>query len=119
VNGDTEAPGVVRSGAGVLGLGAAACAACCAGPILGALGAVGVASAVGYALAGGVAVVAGIAAAAAVIARRRRRRRACAAPTGTVALVDAPTTRRPTQPVDAEAVATSRGTVRLRTDPVR
>ncbi|MCU1503162.1 MAG: hypothetical protein JWM12_2516, partial [Ilumatobacteraceae bacterium] len=36
-----------REGAAVIGAGAAACAACCAGPILGFLGAVGLASVLG------------------------------------------------------------------------
>jgi hypothetical protein len=62
-----------KSGLGVLGAGAAACAACCAGPVLGFLAATGVATllgAVAFGAAGVVAVLAG----AAVFRRRRRRR---------------------------------------------
>ena len=70
-------PGTARTGAGALGVGAAACAARCAGPILGALSAIGLASAAGYFLAGLVAIVVGVAAVAAVVLRRRRRADAC------------------------------------------
>lgn len=110
MNRDDKGPRVARSRAGVLGLGAAACAACCAGPILGALGAIGMASTVGYVMAGAVAVLAGSAGAAALIVRRRRRRSGCAARTGTVAMVDAPTTRLPNEPV-------APGTVERRHEP--
>lgn len=61
----------MKSSAGLLGVGAAACAACCAGPILGVLGAIGIATAAGYALAGGLALLAGGAAAAWVLHRRQ------------------------------------------------
>jgi mercuric ion transport protein len=69
-------------GFGIVGFGVAACAVCCAGPILGFLGglsAAGLASAwlVGWAGA----VVAGLAAVAWLVVRRRRRGRACAPPT--------------------------------------
>ena len=62
-----------RGGAatGLLGLGAAACAACCAGPILGLLGAIGIASAAGYTFVGSVALVIGAAVAATAVLRRR------------------------------------------------
>lgn len=79
-----------KAGAGVLGVGVAACAACCAGPILGALSAIGIASAAGYLVAGSFAIVAGLLAAALVLVRRRRRRAACVTPANTVAFVEAP-----------------------------
>jgi mercuric ion transport protein len=81
------------AGAGVLGVGVAACAACCAGPILGALGAIGIASAAGYLVAGSLAVAAGLLAVAVLVVRRRRRRVAGAAPGAAVAFVDAPVLR--------------------------
>ncbi|HLM65573.1 MAG TPA: hypothetical protein VK306_14850 [Acidimicrobiales bacterium] len=80
----------VKTGAGALGVGAAACLACCAGPILGALSAIGIASAAGYLIAGSVAVLVGIVAAVLVVLRRRRRHDACATQAGTVALVATP-----------------------------
>jgi hypothetical protein len=95
MNSDDEASTVARSGAGAIAVGAAACVACCAGPILAALGTISVATTVGYLLAGTAAILTGVAAVAVVVIRRRRRRSACAAPTSTVALLDAPTTRQP------------------------
>ena len=89
------------AGAGVLGVGVAACAACCAGPILGALSAVGIASAAGYLVAGSLAIVVGLLAAAFVVVRRRRRRTGCAPPADTVTFVGAPTLAP--EPVDAGA----------------
>jgi hypothetical protein len=83
----------VKAGAGVLGVGAAACAACCVGPILGALSAIGIASAAGYIVAGSLALVGGLLAAAFVVVRRRRRRLACAPPANTVTFLEAPTPR--------------------------
>ena len=64
-----------KTGAGVLGVGAVACAACCAGPILGFLAAVGVTAVVGTVLFGVVGAVAVVAAA--VVWRRRRQARRC------------------------------------------
>lgn len=78
------------AGAGALGVGVAACAACCAGPILGALGAIGIASAAGYLVAGSLAILAGLLAATVVVVRRRGRRPACAPPADTVTFVEAP-----------------------------
>jgi len=65
-----------RAGAGLLGLGAAACAACCAGPIAGLLTAAGVTAVLGTVVFG----VAGLAMVAVVVAVlwRRRRARSCA-----------------------------------------
>jgi hypothetical protein len=63
-----------------VGVAAAACAACCAGPILGFLGALGIGGAVGL----GFSIVAGLVVAVlgVLLVRRRRRLRsaACAAP---------------------------------------
>lgn len=55
----------------VIVVGAAACVACCAGPILAVLAAIGVSTGVGYALFGVGALAIGVAAAAFVIIRRR------------------------------------------------
>jgi hypothetical protein len=63
---------VPNEGLGVLGVGAAACAACCAGPILGFLAAIGIGTVAGVALFG----LAGLVVAAVAIplfVRRRRR----------------------------------------------
>lgn len=99
-----DSPSTARAGAGVLGVGAAACVACCAGPIVGALSAIGIASVAGYLLAGSVAIVVGVGAIAVVLVRRRRRANACSAsPTGSVASVAAPVVKasghRPVSPV--------------------
>lgn len=83
-----------RSGFGILGVGAAACVACCAPLILGVLGgltAAGLASSLVFG-AGGLAIAAA-AAAAFVVIRRRSRARACRADTSETVLVDAPTRR--------------------------
>jgi hypothetical protein len=85
-----------NAGLGVLGVGAAACAACCAGPILGFLAATGIASVLGAAVFGIVGLVVVLAVAVVVHVRRRRRRPACATPTSTgPAPVDAPTAAGP------------------------
>ena len=57
----------------VVGVGVAACAACCAVPIVGALSAIGLGTAAGVALFGSIALVVGLTIAAFVIVRRRRR----------------------------------------------
>ena len=56
-----------------VGVGVAACAVCCAGPILGVLAAIGVSTGVGYAFFGLAAVIVGVAVAVLVVLRRRRR----------------------------------------------
>ncbi len=61
------------------GAGAAACAVCCAGPIVGALTAIGLTSLAGALWFGVGALVVGLAAGALLIARRRRRDDVCAA----------------------------------------
>lgn len=63
--------------AAVVGVGAAACAVCCAGPILGFLAAIGLGTAAGVATFGLLALVVGVAVAAFVIVRRRRRSTVC------------------------------------------
>jgi hypothetical protein len=66
-----------KTGLGVVGAGAAACAVCCAGPILGFLAATGIASALG-AVVFGVVGLAVVLAVAGVLWQRRRRRQRCA-----------------------------------------
>ena len=67
-----------REGAALVGVGAAACAVCCAGPILGFLAAIGLGTAAGAAVFGVGALVVGAAITAFVIVRRRRRAASCA-----------------------------------------
>lgn len=62
-----------RENAAIIGVGVAACAVCCAGPILGVLAAIGLGTVAGFALFGTLAVVIGAAAVAFVLIRRRRR----------------------------------------------
>lgn len=83
-----------RTGAGVVGVSAVACAACCAGPILGFLAAVGLTAAVGAVLFGVVGVV-GVLLAGLVWWRRRRARR-CLPVTDEPVAVAAPRLRSPT-----------------------
>lgn len=78
-----------RAGLGVLGVGAAACAACCAGPVLGFLAATGIATVLGAVVFGVVGLVVVLAVAAVLYQRRRRRAQHCAPTIGTVP-VDAP-----------------------------
>ena len=66
-----------RGNATIVGVGVAACALCCAGPILGILTAIGLGTAAGIALLGTAALLVGAIAVALVLARRRRRRTAC------------------------------------------
>jgi hypothetical protein len=83
---DTPSP---KGGLGILGAGAAACAACCAGPIFGFLAATGIASVVGALAFGILGLVLVLAIAAVVWQRRRRRARSCAPGSGPVPM-DAP-----------------------------
>jgi hypothetical protein len=78
-----------QRGAVVVGVGAAACAVCCAGPILGFLGAVGLGTVIGVAAFG---VVGLIIALLAIPLLLRRRRRQCGDSSGSVP-VEAPTVR--------------------------
>jgi hypothetical protein len=78
-----------KASLGVLGAGAAACAACCAGPILGFLAATGIASVLGAVAFGAAGLLVVLAVAAVLYQRRRRTARQCASATGVVPL-DAP-----------------------------
>ena len=75
-----------KENAAIVGVGAVACAACCAGPILGFLAAIGLGTAAGVALFGVAAIAFGAIAIAIVLRRRRRRANACAATPGPVAV---------------------------------
>jgi hypothetical protein len=66
-----------RQGTALVGAGVAACAVCCAGPILGFLAAIGIGTAAGAMMFGVGALVIGAGVAALVIVRRRRRVAAC------------------------------------------
>lgn len=78
-----------KASLGVFGAGAAACAACCAGPILAFLAATGIASILGAVVFGAVGLLVVLAVAAVIYQRRRRQARRCAPTTGAVPL-DAP-----------------------------
>ena len=88
-----SAPSSDRRSWGALGVGAAACAACCAAPVVGFVGALSVAGAL--ALSG---VLVAVAVAALVLTvgllRRRRRRGACARPVGATAVTLRPAAGR-------------------------
>ena len=81
-----------KENAATVGVGIAACAACCAGPIIGILAAIGLGTAVGFALFGSAAIVVGAIAIILVLRRRRRRADACTTASAPVA-VDMPTVR--------------------------
>ena len=71
-----------REGAALVGVGAAACAVCCAGPILGFLVAIGLGTAVGFAVFGSIALLIGAVAAIILTLRRNRQTQpSCDAPT--------------------------------------
>lgn len=76
----------------IVGVGAAACVACCAGPIIGFLAAIGIGTAAGFALFGTISLVLGVLALAFVV-RRRRRRAATCSPTPAAVAVERPTVR--------------------------
>jgi hypothetical protein len=83
-----------HNGVGILGIGAAVCLVCCAGPILAFLGGLGIAGLAGTLLIG----TAGLAIAAAAITAFvvvRRHRRSCAQPDEGPMPVAAPTARAP------------------------
>ena len=67
-----------KENAAIVGVGVAACAVCCAGPILGVLAAIGLGTAAGFALFGTLTIVVGAAAIVFVLVRRRRRATTCA-----------------------------------------
>ena len=81
---------IKKENAAIVGIGVVACPACCAGPILGFLVAVGLGTAVGFALFGGAALVIG--AIAIIVVLRRRRADACTTTSAPVA-VDMTTVR--------------------------
>jgi hypothetical protein len=64
-----------KEGAALVGAGAAACAVCCAGPILGFLAEIWLGTAIGVAVFGSIALVVAVAVAVAILVVRRRRRR--------------------------------------------
>jgi mercuric ion transport protein len=66
-----------REGAALAGVGVAACAVCCAGPILGVLAAIGLGTVAGAMVFGVGVLVVGALVATMVIVRRRRRVAAC------------------------------------------
>ena len=78
----------------IIGAGAVVCAACCAGPILGFVAAIGLSTAAGFAFFGTTAVVIGAVAIVIVMRRRRRRISSCAVTTTPVA-VEMPSVRTP------------------------
>ena len=63
--------GARKQNTAIVGAGVAACAVCCAGPILGVLAAIGLGTAVGFAVFGSLAILIGAAAVALVFVRRR------------------------------------------------
>jgi hypothetical protein len=83
------APPNPKASLGVFGAGAAACAACCAGPILGFLAATGIASVLGAVVFGVIGLLVILAVAAVIYQRRRRKARQCTPSAGAVP-IDAP-----------------------------
>ena len=81
-----------RENATIVGVGAAACVACCAGPIIGFLAAIGIGTAAGFALFGTISLLIG-ALAVAFEMRRRRRSAATCSTTPTTVAVEMPTVR--------------------------
>lgn len=75
-----------RKAFGILGIGAAACAACCAGPILGFIAATGLLTVGGLALFGAVGLLVAIPGIALIARRRRRQPATCTASTEPVAV---------------------------------
>lgn len=75
-----------QDGAAVVGFGAAACAVCCAGPILGFLAAIGIGTAVGFALFGLVGLAIAVVIGLELYRRRQRRASACTRTPETVTL---------------------------------
>ena len=92
---DTPRP---KAGLGLVGAGAAACAACCAGPVLGFLAATGIASVFGALLFGAVGLIVVVAVAAVLWQRRRCRAGNCTPESGPVPMD--PPQRKAASPVD-------------------
>ena len=84
-----------KDGVSLIGLGAAACVACCAGPILAFLGGLGIAGLASTLLIGAIGLLITVAALAAIVVVRRRRS-ACQVLAGGPAAVAIPTRRAPT-----------------------
>ncbi|HQZ33599.1 MAG TPA: hypothetical protein PK020_04190 [Ilumatobacteraceae bacterium] len=82
---------IKKENATIVGVGAAACVACCAGPIIGFLAAIGIGTAAGFAMFGTMSLVVG-ALAVAFVVRRRHRAITCSTTPATVA-VEMPTVR--------------------------
>jgi Flp pilus assembly protein TadB len=78
-----EAPNS-KAGLGLVGAGAAACAACCAGPIVGFLAAIGIASVAGVIVFGALGLLVVVAVAGVFWQRRRRRQQRCRPSSGAV-----------------------------------
>ena len=78
----------------IVGVGAVACTACCAGPILGFFAAIGLGTVAGFVMFGTTALAIGALAVFVVIRRRRRRANFCVATPGPVA-VEMPIVRTP------------------------
>jgi hypothetical protein len=72
--------GAKAADAALIGAGAAACAVCCAGPILGFIAALGLGAVAGTLLFGVAALAVTAVAGALLLVRRRRRQTACEAP---------------------------------------
>jgi hypothetical protein len=83
-----------KQDATLIGVGVAACAVCCAGPILAALAAVGFGTVVGAAVWGSIAVLIGAIVAVFVVLRRQRHARVCASPPATATKVELTSTSR-------------------------
>ena len=83
-----------RENATMIGVGVAACAVCCAGPIIGFLAAIGLGTAVGFAMFGAVALILGGVTIVIVLTHRRQRSSSCDSGSSPVAL-EMPTVRRP------------------------
>lgn len=66
-----------KQNATIVGAGVAACAVCCAGPILAVLAAIGLGTTAGFALFGVAAILLGAAAVGFVLVRRHRRAKTC------------------------------------------
>jgi len=82
-----------RDGAVVAGFGVAACAVCCAGPVLAILGAVGLGTLAGVATFGVIGLLIALLAVPVLVGRRRRR---CAPAEPHAVLVEAPRLKTPT-----------------------
>jgi hypothetical protein len=81
-----------KESAALVGAGAAACAVCCAGPIIGFLTAIGIGTAAGIALFGAIGVAIAASGVAIVLGRRRRRSSSCEVAATPVA-IESPTVR--------------------------